>query len=118
MAVWPSAAAACARALVATAPAQPAEGRPAFLAPSLGTGQHRCMKLSVRLSDEDVALLDEYVRTSGLPSRSAAVQHAVRLLRRPDLEQDYEAAWAEWDGSGEQTLWDGTAADGRVDAAR
>ena len=76
------------------------------------------MKLSVRLSDEDVALLDEYVRTSGLPSRSAAVQHAVRLLRRPDLEQDYEAAWAEWDGSGEQTLWDGTAADGRVDAAR
>lgn len=76
------------------------------------------MKLSVSLPDEDVALLDEYVRTAGLASRSAAVQHAVRLLRHPDLEQDYEAAWAEWDGSGEQSVWDGTAADGLVDAAR
>ena len=46
------------------------------------------------------------------------MQHAARLLRHADLEQDYEAAWAEWDGSGEQTLWEGTAADGLVDAAR
>jgi len=76
------------------------------------------MKLSVSLPDEDVALLDEYVRTSGLASRSAAVQHAVRLLRHPDLEQNYEAAWAEWDDAGEQARWDGTAADGLVDAAR
>ena len=76
------------------------------------------MKLSVSLSDEDVALLDEYVRTSGLASRSAAVQHAVRLLRHPDLEQDYEAAWAEWDHAGEQSVWDGSVADGLVDAAR
>ena len=76
------------------------------------------MKLSVSLPDEDVALLDEYVQTSGLASRSAAVQHAVRLLRHPDLEQDYEAAWAEWDGAGERSLWDGTAADGLTDAAR
>jgi len=76
------------------------------------------MKLSVSLPADDVALLDDYVRTSGLASRSAAVQHAVRLLRHPDLEQDYEAAWAQWDGSGEQTLWDGTVADGLVNAAR
>jgi Arc/MetJ-type ribon-helix-helix transcriptional regulator len=76
------------------------------------------MKLSVSLPDEDVALLDEYVRSSGLPSRSAAVRHAVRLLRHPDLEQDYAAAWAEWDTSGDQVLWDGTAADGLADAAR
>lgn len=75
------------------------------------------MKLSVSLPDEDVALLDEYVRTAGVASRSAAVQHAVRLLRHPDLEQDYEAAWAEWDGSGDQALWDGSA-EGPVDAAR
>lgn len=76
------------------------------------------MKLSVSLPDEDVALLDEYVRKQGLPSRSAAVQHAVRLLRHPDLEQDYASAWEEWDSSGEQGLWDGTAADGLADAAR
>ena len=76
------------------------------------------MKLSVSLPAEDVALLDDYVRTAGLPSRSAAVQFAVRLLRHPDLEQDYAAAWQEWDGSGEQRLWEATSADGLADAAR
>lgn len=76
------------------------------------------MKLSVSLLDEDVAVLDEYVRTSGLASRSAAVQFAVRLLRHPELEQDYADAWEEWDSSGHQGLWDGTAAEGLADAAR
>ena len=76
------------------------------------------MKLSVSLPDQDVALLDEYVRTSGLASRSAAVQYAVRLLRHPGLEQDYDVAWAEWEADGEQDRWDGTAADGLTDAAR
>jgi Arc/MetJ-type ribon-helix-helix transcriptional regulator len=76
------------------------------------------MKLSVSLPDEDVAALDEYVRTAGLRSRSAAVRYAIRLLRMPDLEQDYAAAWAEWESSGEQAAWDGTSADGLSDAAR
>jgi Arc/MetJ-type ribon-helix-helix transcriptional regulator len=76
------------------------------------------MKLSVSLAAEDVAALDEYARTSGLKSRSAAVQHAIRLLRHPDLEQDYAAAWAEWESSGEQASWDTTSADGLTDAAR
>lgn len=76
------------------------------------------MKLSVSLSEEDVALLDEYARLSGLPSRSAAVQHAVRLLRHPDLEQDYAAAWEEWEGSGERAAWEGTVADGLTDVSR
>ena len=76
------------------------------------------MKLSVSLPDEDVAVLDEYVRTSGLASRSAALQFAVRLLRHPDLEQQYAEAWEEWDASSEQSSWDSTAADGLTDAAR
>src|SRR5450759_4149967 len=76
------------------------------------------MKLSVSLRDEDVAVLDEYARMSGLPSRSAVVQHAIRLLRLPELEQDYAAAWDEWESSGEQAAWDGTAADGLTDASR
>ena len=76
------------------------------------------MKLSISLPDQDVALLDDYVRTAGLTSRSAGVQRAVRLLRHPDLEQDYAAAWEEWDRSGEPGLWDATAADGLADAAR
>jgi Arc/MetJ-type ribon-helix-helix transcriptional regulator len=76
------------------------------------------MKLSVSLPAEDVALLDQYVRTAGLPSRSAAVQHAVGLLRHADLEQDYAAAWEEWESSGGRAAWDDTTGDGLTDAAR
>lgn len=76
------------------------------------------MKLSVSLPEEDVVLLDEYVRTAGLRSRSAALQHAVRLLRLSDLEQDYESAWQEWQESGDLAAWDTTVADGLADAAR
>lgn len=76
------------------------------------------MKLSISLSNEDVAVLDEFARTAGLPSRSASVQHAVRMLRLPDLEQDYEAAWEEWEASGDEAAWSVSVADGVVDAAR
>jgi Arc/MetJ-type ribon-helix-helix transcriptional regulator len=76
------------------------------------------MKLSVSLPDEDVAILDEYARASGLSSRSAALHHAVRMLRLPDLEHDYEAAWQEWEASGAEAAWKVTAADGVADAAR
>lgn len=76
------------------------------------------MKLSISLPDEDVAILDEFARTAGLPSRSAAVHHAVRMLRLPELEQDYEAAWQEWESSGDQAAWSVTRGDGVADAAR
>lgn len=75
------------------------------------------MKLSVSLPDEDVAVLDEYARASGLDSRSAALHHAVRMLRLPQLEQDYEAAWQEWEASGDHAAWSVTATDGVADAA-
>lgn len=70
------------------------------------------MKLSVSLPDEDVALLDEHARNSGLGSRSAALQDAVRLLRHADLEQDYAAAWDEWEGSGDREAWEHVDSDG------
>jgi len=76
------------------------------------------MKLSVSLPEEDVLVLDEFARASGLPSRSAAVQYAIRLLRHPNLEQDYAAAWDEWVSSGEQETWETLAANGLADAAR
>lgn len=76
------------------------------------------MKLSVSLPEEDVALLDSYAHSAGLASRSAAIHHAILLLRDVDLEGDYEAAWDEWESSGEQSAWAGTTADGLVDAAR
>ena len=75
------------------------------------------MKLSVSVSEQDVAVLDEFARTSGLPSRSAAVQHAIGLLKHYDLGGDYQAAWEEWDASGDRDAWEGTAADGLRDAA-
>lgn len=76
------------------------------------------MKLSVSLPDEDVAILDHFARKTGLPSRSAALHHAVQMLRLPELEQDYEAAWSEWLASGDHAGWDSTVADGILDAAR
>lgn len=75
------------------------------------------MKISVSLAEEDLAILDEYVRETRLRSRSAGVQRAVRMLRHPDLEGDYEAAWREWQDSSDADLWEVTAADG-LDAPR
>jgi Arc/MetJ-type ribon-helix-helix transcriptional regulator len=76
------------------------------------------MKLSVSLPDEDVAALDDYARAQGLRSRSAALQRAIRMLRHPALEQDYAAAWDEWEASGEEAAWEAAASDGLADAAR
>jgi Arc/MetJ-type ribon-helix-helix transcriptional regulator len=76
------------------------------------------VKLSVSLPEADIDTLDTYARTAGLASRSAAIHHAVRLLRESDLEHDYEAAWDEWESSGAAAAWAGATADGLVDAAR
>lgn len=76
------------------------------------------MKLSVSLPEEDVAALDEYARAQGLKTRSAALQHAIRMLRNPELEQDYASAWDEWEESGEEAAWAASAADGLADAPR
>jgi Arc/MetJ-type ribon-helix-helix transcriptional regulator len=76
------------------------------------------MKLSVSLSDEDVRVLDAYVKQARLPSRSAAVQRAIRMLRYPALEEDYGHAWAEWSAAGEGDVWEDAGDDGFDDAAR
>ncbi|KGH45745.1 antitoxin [Modestobacter caceresii] len=76
------------------------------------------MKLSVSLPDDDVALIDEYARTSGLPGRSAVIQRALRLLRQEDLERDYAVVWEEWETSGDEAVWNAVVADGVADAPR
>lgn len=76
------------------------------------------MKLSVSLSQEDVAALDAYIQRTGLPSRSAGVQRAIRMLAHPTLEEDYALAWQEWSASGEQEAWEKATGDGLDDAAR
>jgi metal-responsive CopG/Arc/MetJ family transcriptional regulator len=64
------------------------------------------MKVRVNLSEQDVAALDEYARAWGLKSRSAAAQRAIRLLREQGLDEDYAAAWEEWESSGEPVAWE------------
>lgn len=75
------------------------------------------MKISVSLSDQDLTILDDFIRSSGLPSRSAGVQRAIRRLAEARLEQDYATAWAEWDDAGEAAIWDRTVGDGLTRAA-
>lgn len=70
------------------------------------------MKVSVSLPDGDLEFLDQYVRKSGLESRSAALQKAVRMLRSAELGQEYAAAWEEFDQAGDAALWETTVGDG------
>lgn len=70
------------------------------------------------LTEDDLRTLDQYAHDQQLPSRSAAVQRAIALLRAPALEQAYAAAWDEWDSSPDAASWDATAGDGlREDTA-
>ena len=69
------------------------------------------MKISMSLPDEDVIFLDAYAEAKGLPSRSAALHKAVRLLRASGLGSAYEAAWLEW-GDENENLWDTSTSDG------
>jgi len=76
------------------------------------------MKLCVSLPAQDVAALDAYVERSGLPSRSAGVQQAIRMLAHPTLEDDYAHAWEEWSASDEAGSWENVAGDGLDRASR
>ncbi|HVU62108.1 MAG TPA: ribbon-helix-helix domain-containing protein [Mycobacteriales bacterium] len=73
------------------------------------------MKLSVSLPDEDVEFLDAYAESQGVRSRSAAVHRAVRLLRASELGVQYDAAFREWDESGEGVVWEDVVGDGLSD---
>jgi len=65
-------------------------------------------KVSLSLSDADIAFLDGETLSGAYPSRSAAVQDAVRMLRESRLADAYAEAFREWDDGG----WDTAAADG------
>jgi mRNA interferase MazF len=69
------------------------------------------MKVSVSLPDEDVEFLDAYAQAQGLPSRSAVLHKAVRLLRGAELAPAYEDAFASWEESEDAAAWDITTSD-------
>ncbi len=70
------------------------------------------MKLSVSLPDEDVAFLDSYAESTGIPTRSAAIHRAIRLLKAASLGPAYEAAWLEWEAAGDSETWELAVSDG------
>ena len=70
------------------------------------------MKVSVSIAESDVAFLDDYAKSHGIASRSAALQRAIRLLRANELSRHYAAAFAEWADEADNQVWDDAAADG------
>jgi hypothetical protein len=73
------------------------------------------MDIDVTLNPVDIDFLDRYARDHGLPSRSAALERAVWLLRTAVLGPAYEAAWQEWASAGDAGPWESTAFDGVSD---
>lgn len=70
------------------------------------------MKLSVSLSEEDVAFIDDYARRNRISTRSGVFQRAVQMLRASQLGDAYERAWEEWEDSGDAQTWEAAADDG------
>jgi len=75
------------------------------------------MKVSVSLPEDVVAYLDAYAEQEGLPSRSAALHRAVRLLRSSTLAVEYADAWREWEEGGNADAWETAMADGLIPPA-
>ena len=82
------------------------------MAPLLLAGSISGVKISVSLPSADVELLDTYAHSHAFASRSAALQHAVQLLREAELADAYEEAWDEWESSGVAAAWESVAGDG------
>lgn len=56
--------------------------------------------------------MDQGAKPRKVPSRPAALRPAAPLLPGADLGPAYEAAFGEWEGSGEALAWDQTSGDG------
>ncbi len=69
------------------------------------------MEISVSISDDDVEFLDRYAAAHRIPSRSAALRHAIRLLRASELTDAYAAAFAGWADGPDANGWEATVAD-------
>jgi Arc/MetJ-type ribon-helix-helix transcriptional regulator len=65
-------------------------------------------KVSISLSDADIAYLDTQTLAGRYASRSAALQDAVRKLRESELADAYAEAFAEW----QDDVWDDALGEG------
>ncbi|UPU88594.1 ribbon-helix-helix domain-containing protein [Demequina sp. TMPB413] len=67
------------------------------------------MKLSISLTDDDVALIDQFAAAGDYPSRSAVIQHALARLRAQGLHGDYADAWTEFSDGGDAGRWEASS---------
>lgn len=74
------------------------------------------MKISISVRQEDLDAIDAYARETGVPSRSAVIQYAIRRLTSSPLGSEYEHAWREWEASGAAAEWEASAGDGFLSA--
>ena len=71
------------------------------------------IKVSISLDELDIAYLDQQAREGAFPSRSAAVQEAIRLLRESGLADSYAEAFASWhEDVAVAGAWDAAVGDG------
>ncbi len=68
--------------------------------------------ISARIEVGLAEYLESYRQQCGIKSRSEALEEAIKALRDRELKQEYALAMDEWQASGEQELWERTAADG------
>ncbi len=67
------------------------------------------MKISISVTDEDVALLDQVADAGEFSSRSAVVQYALSKLRVQGLQGEYADAWQEFTEGGDAGRWERSA---------
>ena len=61
-------------------------------------------KLSITLPDDTLKALDSLIEERKIPSRSAAIQAAVKQYITPDLRDAYARAMQEWDDEAENVI--------------
>ena len=71
------------------------------------------VKVSLNLSEEDVAFIDRQVRAGHYRSRSAVMGAALMLWRKSELESGYVEAFENID-----PIWDRSTADGLVESKK
>jgi hypothetical protein len=77
------------------------------------------MKLSVSMTDADIAFVDTYAAAHGVASRSGVLHEALALLRTHELAAEYASAWEEWADDPDTAVWESASADGlAADAQR
>ena len=66
----------------------------------------------MRASEEAVESLDRFIAEHKIPSRSVAIQEAIKQMTASDLSAAYTRAFAEWEQAPENACWDTAVADG------